>query len=198
MTDPADPAQPSRPDPEGGPAKPGRASTPPWERGLWRRIHRWGVQNPKWYYITPPSLWAAMIYITSIAQMEGSGGIKERLPWLQWLFEFDGLDKIGHFAAYAVLSLLILRGWQREKMPPIGLHGFTLLLCAVFGMMLEIHQGLTGRNFDLLDEVANVMGALAGQAAWHLLMLKWGRRTRLYPGLFRPAQPPPAPRRDRR
>jgi VanZ family protein len=148
--------------------------------GLLARLHRWGVQNPKYYYIAPPSVWAVAIYVLSLVSLEP-------VEPLARTFSLPFADKAGHFAAYAVLSLLIVRGWHREKMPPIGLHGFVWLLCTVFGIMVEIQQGLTpARSFEGWDMAANSVGALLGQVMWHLMMLRWGRRTRLYPGLFRP------------
>lgn len=144
-----------------------------------RRLHLWGVQNPKYYYIGPPSVWAVAIYLLSLAPLNEVETIDR--------FSFPGADKLGHLFAYAMLSLLILRGWQREKMPPIGLHGFVFALCVVFGVMIEIHQSFTPyRTFEVYDILANASGALLGQIVWHLLMLRYGKRTRLYPGLFRP------------
>jgi len=154
-------------------------STPPWLRGRWGAFHAWGLQNPKLYYIYPPSLWAVMIYVLSIANLKP---IEVDL----WIPPIPLLDKWVHMVFYAVLSLLVLRGWQREKMPPIGLHGFVFLICVVFGSMIEVHQIMTGyRSFELADILADAIGALMGQSLWHLLMVKWGKRTRLYPGLFR-------------
>jgi VanZ family protein len=148
--------------------------------GLLSRFHRWGVQNPKYYYIAPPSFWAVAIYLISIAPLKSVEPLSRTLS-------LPLADKIGHMTVYAVLAVLILRGWHREKMPPLGLHGFVWLLCMVFGIMVEIQQGLIpARSFELWDMVANGVGALLGQVIWHLMMLRWGRRTRLYPGLLRP------------
>lgn len=152
--------------------------------GPLRRLHLWGVQNPKYYYIAPPSLWAVAIYVLSLTPLPETGTIREAVT-------FPFVDKLGHLAVYAVLSLLVIRGWHREKMPPIGLHGFVWLLAFVFGIMIEMQQGLSPhRSFQIGDIAANGMGALLGQTLWQLLMWRWGRRTRLYPGLFRPGPKP--------
>lgn len=101
-------------------------------------------------------------------------------------WELPGFDKAIHFAIYAVLALLLVRGWQREKMPPIDLHVFVWGLCFVFGLMIEMTQAmLSYRSFEALDLVANAAGAVGGLAVWHLLMVRFGKRTRLYPGLLR-------------
>lgn len=150
------------------------------DTSLPRRLHAWGVQHPKWYYIYPPSAWAVFIYVISIVRVPDHQAI-------QPLFHIPGYDKLAHLIIYAVLSLLILRGWQREKMPPLDLHLIVFGLCVVFGGMIEIHQSLTPyRSFELMDLAADALGALVGQVSWHLLMLRWGKRTRLYPGLLRP------------
>ncbi len=71
--------------------------------------------------------------------------------------------------------------------PPLDLHGFVWLLCVVFGMMIEMQQGLSPhRSFEAWDMAANGFGALLGLIVWQTLMWRWGRRTRLYPGLLRP------------
>ena len=145
----------------------------------WRRIHLWGVRNPKAYYITPPSVWAVFIYAVSLLPVHEIDTVSR--------FEFPGADKIAHLFVYAILGLLILRGWHREKMPPLDLHAFVFALCVVFGFTVELHQGLTAyRSFEAGDLVADAAGALLGLVAWHVMMLRWGRRTRLYPGLLRP------------
>lgn len=157
--------------------------------GLIRRLHHWGVRHPKWYYIGPVSAWAVIVYVTSLMPPDKL----RRLP------AFPGSDKFEHAAAYALLAMLILRGWQREKMPPLGLHGFVWLLCLVYGAMIEVMQELTGyRSFDLLDIASNAAGALLGQIAWHAMMMKWGKRTRLYPGLMRPGFKDSEANRNRR
>lgn len=159
-------------------AAPDRAPSP--ESRL-SRLHRWGVQNPKYYYIAPPSVWAVMVYLLSLVPL------REVEPLLRPV-SFPYGDKLVHFLAYALLSLLVIRGWHREKMPPIDLHAFVWLLCMVFGIMIEIQQGLTPyRSFEGLDILADGAGALMGQALWQTMMWRWGRRTRLYPGLFRGA-----------
>lgn len=137
------------------------------------------MANPKWYYIFPPSLLAVAIYLVCLAPPDE---IQKIHPWA-----FPGADKLDHFVAFGTLSLLVIRGWQREKMPPIDLHLFVWLLCTFYGIVIEVQQLLGGvRSFEVADILADAIGALLGQSVWHLLMLRWGKRTRLYPGLFRP------------
>ena len=156
------------------------------EPGFWLRLHRWGARRPKWYYVAPASFWAVFIYAASLAPPSVMG----QLP--------SGNDKAGHFILYAILALLIVRGWHREKIPPIDLHGFVWLLAFLFGFTVEMFQGLsTYRSFELYDLLANAIGALGGLVLWHLMMMRWGKRTRLYPGLFRPNLKKPRGNKDR-
>jgi VanZ family protein len=120
-----------------------------------------------------------LIYLGSLASPDR---LQKVHPW-----KFPLSDKVDHFVAYLVLSLLLVRGWQREKMPPLELHAIVWLLCVVYSFMLEVLQGMSGdRSFDLTDLAANAIGAFFGLALWHAVMLKYGKRTRLYPGLLRP------------
>ncbi|GEM_PF-633653 len=145
------------------------------EKGLLVRLHRWGTQRPKVYYIAPPSVWAVAIYVGSLADLRGAG------------LQLPGNDVFQHLVAYAGLALLTIRGWHREKMPPFGLHLTVGALCLVYGLMIETLQWVSPhRTFQPRDLAADAAGALLGLVLWHLLMLRWGKRTRLYPGLLRP------------
>jgi VanZ family protein len=81
----------------------------------------------------------------------------QALPW----------DKLLHFTAYfglAAMASLALRGRRSAAV--------ALLALIVFGGFLEIVQGYVGRDADVLDELANTLGALAGYAAgWAVLQL---------------------------
>ncbi len=128
----------------------------------------------------PPSAWAVFIYATCMVNLKPveEMGIVPPIPHL---------DKLVHLTYYSIFSMLILRGWQREKMPPLGLHLLVWTMCFVFGAMIEVNQGFTTyRSFEVADMIANGIGALIGQTLWHAMMIRWGKRTKLYPGLFRP------------
>lgn len=78
----------------------------------------------------------------------------------RWTAQF--WDKSLHFTAYfglAAMATLIL-GIRRRLLA-------ALVALIVFGGLLEILQGYTGRDPDLLDELANTIGVVAGfAAAW--------------------------------
>jgi VanZ family protein len=87
--------------------------------------------------------------------------------------EFTGLvnDKIRHFTAYAILALIAChagRNW-RER----------LILCLISFMVsvaIEFLQPFTGRDFEVLDIVANLSGIVAGTGVMAHLLHRRARR----------------------
>jgi peptidoglycan/LPS O-acetylase OafA/YrhL len=74
--------------------------------------------------------------------------------------DMGGSDKLLHFIAYAAMSggfALLLSGWTRRLSAALAV--------AVYGVLLEYLQGMTGyRLFDPADMLANAAGAAAGLA----------------------------------
>ena len=66
-------------------------------------------------------------------------------------------DKVRHFTAYALLAIAAChagRDWRQR---------FILcMLTLMVSILVEFLQPFTGRNFELLDIVANLSGILAG------------------------------------
>jgi VanZ family protein len=91
---------------------------------------------------------------------------QERLPPINlW-------DKLAHAVAFAVLATLIHAGWPRARQA--ALWG-TLV---AFGLLMEVLQiPAPGRNFSLLDLVADAAGIAAYAAAARCLpgLLPLGR-----------------------
>lgn len=96
----------------------------------------------------PPVLWAAFILVlTSIpAPTEAPGGIPH-------------LDKVAHLMLYAVLGWLTGRALRTRRMLPLAVG---LAAMGVFGAFDEWHQGLFNRTPDLVDWVADMIGASFG------------------------------------
>jgi VanZ family protein len=93
-------------------------------------------------------------------------------------------DKQVHFALYAGLASVILRAlaggsWRRVS---LGVSLGAALIATTYGVLDEFHQLLVpGRSFEILDMVANALGALlAAVTLW-----TWG--------IIRPRNPPGAP-----
>jgi VanZ family protein len=87
------------------------------------------------------------------------------------------VDKMVHMLFYGILSGLILRGWflsekeagqnvfTKKNKRSIYLFGLTIaLFCAVFGWFIEWFQEnyCSDRMFEVLDGVANTIGAFVG------------------------------------
>jgi VanZ family protein len=76
-------------------------------------------------------------------------------------------DKLLHFTAYFGLALMATLAMRARR--PIAWVVFWII---VFGGVLEIVQSFVGRDAEVLDEVANTMGALTGWAlGWGLFIL---------------------------
>lgn len=97
------------------------------------------------------------------------------LPGFSWA-SIAGLDKLGHLVFYCILALWVIYGFfrlpQRYRCMPL----WTFLLCAGFGVGMEILQGVMrmGRQFEYLDMLANVAGVLIAIGLfWFLLNKKY-------------------------
>lgn len=65
------------------------------------------------------------------------------------------VDKLQHALLFAALGLLAARAYATH--PRAGVYAALVL----YGLAIEIAQPRTGRAFDLLDAVADAVGALA-------------------------------------
>jgi len=77
-------------------------------------------------------------------------------------FDFFQSDKVLHIVAYGILSVwvgYILRAESNEKWWILA-----LVLAVFFGTLMEILQFslFTGRYFEILDIIANIIGSLIG------------------------------------
>ncbi|HEX6961872.1 MAG TPA: VanZ family protein [Lacipirellula sp.] len=78
-------------------------------------------------------------------------------------------DKWLHFAGYAVLTLLVLTGWELTIGVLQPKHYFAVWLAGVlYGAFDEISQTPVGRNCDMNDWVTDVLGVVAGLLAFRL------------------------------
>jgi VanZ family protein len=115
---------------------------------------------PLWWSI---GAWAAMAAVTGICLWPRPPA--SPLP----------SDKLDHLAAFCVLGLLMACGRRR---PWIWLLGV-----GMWGGVIELGQGLTGRHGDALDWLADLAGAALGGIALALPPAAWlHRRWRPTPG----------------
>lgn len=90
------------------------------------------------------------------------------IPRLPLPSHFNLIDKVCHFAAFAVLALLATLACATRRRDAGVLDWRTLrnllLVIAAYGAFDEMTQPLVGRSRELLDWLADVMGALVGTA----------------------------------
>jgi VanZ family protein len=107
-------------------------------------------------YIWPSILWAAFILYACLTP---SGSLPR--------VTIPHLDKLVHFTFYVVLVGLLFWGWQKQS-AYVWLHKNMVLKILVaactYGLMIEVMQEIftTTRHFDMLDELTNATGAVAG------------------------------------
>lgn len=75
---------------------------------------------------------------------------------------FPNADKLIHCAMYAGLTFLLLTGWPRFFMSNRKL--LIVIAIAFWGIVMELLQGTAaiGRSYDLMDELANILGFFPG------------------------------------
>ena len=93
---------------------------------------------------------------------------------------FPNADKVLHALAYAVMVLLLSLAADRRpgrgpgRFP--GSAAWFAALAVVAGGALELLQHLTGRDTQLLDWVADGVGAAIGLWGWALINRRWTAR----------------------
>ncbi|MBT3272472.1 MAG: VanZ family protein [Spirochaetales bacterium] len=73
-----------------------------------------------------------------------------------------GLDKVQHWLAYTCLGFLVLLTIQGRKGVLLLYFGLSVFACTMYGGLIEVLQGFTGRNPDIADFFVNMFGASAG------------------------------------
>ncbi|WP_222707032.1 VanZ family protein [Neolewinella aurantiaca] len=96
------------------------------------------------------------------------GGNVPSIP--DW-FSLFSPDKVAHFGAYGVFALLLSVTFSEGRIKWVILR--SVFIAAGFGVLMEILQGIsgTGRHFDPVDMVANLLGAVLGGLVYYLFKL---------------------------
>lgn len=105
------------------------------------------------FYWLPLSVYCLLIYIQS------------DYPSPKNLPSFAFMDKILHFVAYGVMGVLFYRAYQTLRLENRRhiLILLSVVSASVYGISDEIHQYFIPlRNADLLDIVADILGAVCG------------------------------------
>ena len=73
-----------------------------------------------------------------------------------------GLDKLQHWLAYAALGFLVLLTINRRGKSLLFYYGICVFSCTMYGGLIEVLQGYTGRTPDTVDFFVNLFGAATG------------------------------------
>ncbi len=99
--------------------------------------------------------WACVICIVSVVTIGNNANI-----------EFKLFDKLVHTGMYAVLGLLMIIGFLKQRQynyVRFNAIRLSVLITAFYGMLIEIIQGfIPNRGFDWFDMMANTLGAFIG------------------------------------
>ncbi len=108
-----------------------------------------------------------LVYAVVIVYVSLAPG--QRIPGIfNWGSLFSP-DKVAHFGAYAIFAVLLsfsIGGTSIRKRTATA-----VVFAALFGVLMEGLQGIagTGRDFDPIDMVANLIGAMLGGVIYLLL-----------------------------
>jgi VanZ family protein len=88
---------------------------------------------------------------------------------------FPGTDKAVHALMYAALTLALFRALEPHARADIRSAGVVACSASLYGLSLEIMQGVftTSRSMDLYDALANAAGAFITALLVHLWFRKW-------------------------
>lgn len=114
----------------------------------------------------PAIIWSLLILLVSYTV----AGIN--LP--PKLFDIFETDKVGHFGIYAILFLMIIYGFIKNKAVSRKVLIGVVLWCCFYGFLMEVLQYFffPGRYFEFPDIVANIIGSFAGLIFYQLFKSK--------------------------
>ncbi|WP_238751234.1 VanZ family protein [Neolewinella maritima] len=95
----------------------------------------------------------------------------QRIPKIfDWSTLFSP-DKLAHFGAYAIFAVLL--SFSIGSPSVLRRTATAVVAATLFGVLMEVLQGVigTGRDFDPVDMVANLLGAVLGGIAYLLLTI---------------------------
>lgn len=80
---------------------------------------------------------------------------------------FPGEDKLIHMSMYFIMAIVLLWGFLYKQINRWYIYGFII----VWGFSMEVIQLImhVGRNFSMLDMLANIIGAFLGIMLFHYI-----------------------------
>ena len=114
-------------------------------------------------YWLPPILYCLLIFVQS------ANPSPEQIP------SFKFVDKVLHFAAYAIMGVLFYRAYQKTLKIKDNLRMLMLLSAAsasLYGISDEIHQSFVPfRDAEVSDVIADTIGAFSGVYLYQFLIV---------------------------
>ncbi len=98
-----------------------------------------------------------------------------------------GLDKVQHWLAYSMLGFLVLLTINGRGGSLALYYAVCVFSCTMYGGLIEVLQGFTGRTPDMVDFFVNMFGAATGGVAaigFIEISRNWRRKDR-HPGQSR-------------
>lgn len=95
-------------------------------------------------------------------------------PFFDWL----GPDKLVHLLLFGTYSYLLSAGFSRQgkclvvKRKPLLFSLFTGMIFAIFTEVMQMYI-IPGRNGNIYDLLANVLGCLLGISIWKIIQKNW-------------------------
>ncbi|HAA00944.1 MAG TPA: VanZ family protein [Flavobacteriales bacterium] len=117
-------------------------------------------------FLFPAICWALLIFLLCIAP-------SDQLPDTS-IWDFISFDKVAHLFIFSVFSLLIIVGLRRQySYSALRYHAkrVAFLAASVYGVIIEFIQQVmnSGRHFEWMDVVADVIGSLLGITLFRII-----------------------------
>ena len=115
--------------------------------------------------------WLSVVWALFILVLTGIPG--DEIPKIPDFLEWLSPDKIVHLVMFGLLSYFILYGNRQQYIESENRSYYVIsavLIAAVYGIITELLQVyiFTGRNGNIFDSAANLLGAIVGGVAYYL------------------------------
>lgn len=87
------------------------------------------------------------------------------VPWGPPVTSISIIDAELHFAAWAALAFLVTVALRSGSRPSVGVTVVAAIGAISFGGLIEALQFLTGRSAEVIDLIADAIGATVGAGA---------------------------------
>jgi VanZ family protein len=116
-------------------------------------MKNWFKQDKRIFVWMPTLVWAFVIFVFSVLPFKGPNLVP------------SNSDKIYHFFEYLLFAVLLTRSLflELEKLFPITVCLFALILAGTYGILMELVQVFVpGRYPSLADVLSNLGGIIVG------------------------------------